>query len=63
MVHIYKQKYNKMPVLEPFDPIEEFIDFVNCKVPEHPAQLVETFISPDDEDFPEKCSKYKHWNF
>lgn len=28
----YKQRYNKMPLLEPFDPIEEFIDFVNCKV-------------------------------
>lgn len=59
----YKQRYDKMPVLEPFDPIEEFIDFVNCKVPEHPAQLVEIFISPADEDFPEKYRKYKHWNF
>lgn len=59
----YKQRYNKIPALEPFDPVEEFFDFVNGKVSEHPAQLVEILISPDDEDFPEKYRKYKHWNF
>lgn len=41
--------------------IDEFIDFINRKCPEHPAEVVE--VIEMEEEIPQKYKKCHRWNF
>lgn len=61
----YHQCYYKHK--EPFDPMNDFLEFVNRKCPEHPGKLVE-IVDLWDEEEEKILAKYDYkenlsWNF